>query len=84
MILYFLIMTQFRDWAKESVRKMDSLGIMRGVITISRQNQIYNGAVGNNNAKKLFNLDVSDYTSNVYEVKINGDLSLLRVRISNG
>ena len=25
---------------------------------------------------KLFNLDVSDYASNVYEVKINGDLSL--------
>ena len=25
---------------------------------------------------KLFNLDVSDYASNVYEIKIDGDLSL--------
>ena len=25
---------------------------------------------------KLFNLDVSDYASNVYEVKIDGDLSI--------
>ncbi len=33
---------------------------------------------------KLFNLDVSDYASNVYEVKIDGDLSILTVRISNG
>ena len=65
------------DWAKESVRKMDSLGIMRGVgdnnFSPKSNYTMEQSAV---TMLKLFNLDVSDYASNVYEVKINGDLSL--------
>lgn len=65
------------DWAKESVRKMDSLGIMRGVgdnnFSPKSNYTMEQSAV---TMLKLFNLDVSDYASNVYEVKIDGDLSL--------
>ena len=65
------------DWAKESVRKMDSLGIMRGVgdnnFSPKSNYTMEQSAV---TMLKLFNLDVSDYASNVYEVKIEGDLSL--------
>ena len=65
------------DWAKESVRKMDSLGIMRGVgdnnFSPKSNYTMEQSAI---TMLKLFNLDVSDYASNVYEVKINGDLSL--------
>ena len=65
------------DWAKESVRKMDSLGIMRGVgdnnFSPKSNYTMEQSAI---TMLKLFNLDVSDYESNVYEVKINGDLSL--------
>ena len=65
------------DWAKESVRKMDSLGIMRGVgdnnFSPKSNYTMEQSAV---TMLKLFNLDVSDYASNVYEVKIDGDLSI--------
>ena len=65
------------DWAKESVRKMDSLGIMRGVgdnnFSPKSNYTMEQSAI---TMLKLFNLDVSDYASNVYEVKINGGLSL--------
>ena len=65
------------DWAKESVRKMDSLGIMRGVgdNNFSPKSN-YTMEQSEVTMLKLFNLDVSDYASNVYEVKIDGDLSL--------
>ena len=65
------------DWAKESVRKMDSLGIMRGVgdnnFSPKSNYTMEQSAI---TMLKLFNLDVSDYASNVYEIKIDGDLSL--------
>lgn len=65
------------DWAKESVRKMDSLGIMRGVgdnnFSPKSNYTMEQSAI---TMLKLFNLDVSDYASDVYEVKIDGDLSL--------
>ena len=64
---------------------MDSLGIMRGVgdnnFSPKSNYTMEQSAV---TMLKLFNLDVSDYASNVYEVKIDGDLSILTVRISNG
>ena len=56
---------------------MDSLGIMRGVgdnnFSPKSNYTMEQSAI---TMLKLFNLDVSDYASNVYEVKINGDLSL--------
>ena len=65
------------DWAKKSVRKMDSLGIMRGVgdnnFSPKSNYTMEQSAI---TMLKLFNLDESDYASNVYEIKIDGDLSL--------
>ena len=52
------------DWAKESVRKMDSLGIMRGVgdnnFSPKSNYTMEQSAI---TMLKLFNLDVSDYAS---------------------
>ena len=56
---------------------MDSLGIMRGVgdnnFSPKSNYTMEQSAI---TMLKLFNLDVSDYASDVYEVKIDGDLSL--------
>lgn len=74
---YFSDFDTVSEWAKNSVRKMDSLGIMRGVgennFSPKSNYTMEQSAI---TMLKLFNLDVSDYASNVYEVKIDGDLSL--------
>lgn len=74
---YFSDFDTVSDWAKNSVRKMDSLGIMRGIgennFSPKSNYTMEQSAI---TMLKLFNLNVSDYASNVYEVKIDGDLSL--------
>lgn len=65
------------DWAKDSVRKMDSLGIMRGMgennFSPKSNYTMEQSAI---TILKLFNLDLNDYAENVYEIIIDGDLSV--------